>query len=60
MTGQNCFFFSRLHFYAEAKLVDGKTRHYKDRRGLEQEVMEEVFLFERMPVEIASIALKTS
>ena len=40
----------------EVKLIDGKTKYYKDRRVLEQEEVE-ALLFEWTPAEIASIAL---
>ena len=43
-------------FYVAVKLIDVKTKYYKDRRGLEQEEVE-VLLFEWTPWEIASIAL---
>jgi hypothetical protein len=29
--------FAQLYFYVAAKLIDVKTKCYKDRRGLEQE-----------------------
>ena len=47
---------ARLYFYVEVKLIDGKTKYYKDRRGLEQEEVD-TLLFEWAPSEIASIAL---
>ena len=47
---------ARLYFYVEVKLIDGKTKYYKDRRGLEQEEVE-ALLFEWTPWDIASIAL---
>ena len=47
---------ARLYSYVEVKLIDVKTKYYKDRRGLEQEEVE-ALLFEWTPVDIASIAL---
>ena len=41
-------------FYVAVKLIDVKTKYYKDRHGLEQEV--EAILFECTPSEIATIA----
>ena len=43
-------------FQVAVRLIDEKTKQYKDRRGLEQEEVEDL-LFEWTPVEIASIAL---
>ena len=31
---------ARLYFYVEVKLIEGKTKYYIDRRGLEQEEVE--------------------
>ena len=47
---------ARLYFYVAVKLIDVKTKYYKDRRGLEQE-QAEALLFEWTPWDIASIAL---
>ena len=47
---------ARLYSYVEVKLIDVKTKYYKDRRGLEQEEVE-ALLFEWTPWDIASIAL---
>ena len=47
---------ARLYFYVAVKLIDVKTKYYKDRRGLEQEEVE-ALLFEWTPAEIVSIAL---
>jgi len=36
---------ARFYFYVEVKLIDGKTKYNKDRRGLGQEEVE-ALLFE--------------
>ena len=47
---------ARLYFYVAVKLIDVKTKYYKNRRGLEQEDVE-ALLFEWTPWDIASITL---